>query len=132
MYGVSLRHRDTIDDPLKGSIRNIGLQNFKPRFFALLRAAVACNFKLRAVFREHSRMGRAMPRGLKIFAAFIAGLVAGEGIAIAGYIIATNLFGFFDREGAGAMGTVFVIGPVFAIVLAILFAVIAAKRTKPT
>ena len=73
-----------------------------------------------------------MPRGLKIFAAFIAGLVAGKGIAIAGYILATSLFCFFDREGAGAMGTVFVVGPVLAIVLAILFAVIAATLTKST
>ncbi len=71
-----------------------------------------------------------MPRALKIFLAFIAGLVIGEAIPIIGYILATNFFGLFDRDGGGAMGAIFILGPLLAITLAIVFAVIAAAKTK--
>lgn len=71
-----------------------------------------------------------MPRGLKIFLAFIAGLVAGEALPIIGYIIATNFFGFFDREGAGAMGAIFILGPLLAVTFAIIFAVVVARKTR--
>lgn len=71
-----------------------------------------------------------MPRGLKIFLAVIAGLVAGEASAIIGYILATNFFGLFDRDGGGAMGAIFILGPLLAVTLAIVFAVIVAARTR--
>jgi hypothetical protein len=71
-----------------------------------------------------------MPRFLKIFLAIIAGLVIGEGIAIVGYILATNFFGLFDRDGGGAMGAIFIIGPLLAVICAILFAVVVAARTR--
>jgi hypothetical protein len=71
-----------------------------------------------------------MPRFLKIFLAIIAGLVIGEGIAIAGYILATNLFGVFDRDGGGAMGAIFIIGPLLAVICAIVFAIVVAARTR--
>jgi hypothetical protein len=71
-----------------------------------------------------------MPRFLKIFLAIIAGLVTGEGIAIVGYILATNFFGVFDRDGGGAMGAIFIIGPLLAVICAILFAIIVAVRTR--
>lgn len=73
-----------------------------------------------------------MPRFLKIFLAIIAGLVVGEAIPIIGYILATNYFGLFDRDGGGAMGAIFIFGPLLAIVCAILFAVVVARRTRVT
>jgi len=71
-----------------------------------------------------------MPRFLKIFLAVIAGLVVGEAIPIIWYILATNYFGVFDRDGGGAMGAIFLMGPLCAVVCAIIFAVVVAKRTK--
>jgi len=68
-------------------------------------------------------------RALKIFGAFVAGLVIGEAIPIIWYIVATNYFGVFDRDGGGAMGAIFIAGPMLAIVLAIILAVITAIRT---
>lgn len=68
-----------------------------------------------------------MPRFLKIPLAF----VAGEAVAIGGYILATNFFKLFDRDGGGAMGAIFLLGPVCAVVCAIIFGVIVARRTKP-
>ena len=71
-----------------------------------------------------------MPRSLKIFLAIIAGLIVGEAVAIVGYILATNFFGLFDRDGGGAMGAIFILGPMLAIMLAIVFAIVAARRTR--
>ena len=71
-----------------------------------------------------------MPRGLKIFLAVIAGLIVGEAIPIVWYILATNYFGMFDRDGGGAMVAIFLMGPLCAVVCAIIFGVIVAKRTK--
>jgi hypothetical protein len=71
-----------------------------------------------------------MPRFLKIFLAIIAGLVIGEGIAIVGYILATNFFGVFDRDGGGAMGAIFIIGPLLAVICAVVFAIVVAARTR--
>jgi hypothetical protein len=71
-----------------------------------------------------------MPRFLKILLAIIAGLVIGEGIAIVGYILATNFFGLFDRDGGGAMGAIFIIGPLLAVICAVVFAIIVAARTR--
>ena len=45
-----------------------------------------------------------VPRGLKIAVAALAGVIVGEAIAIFGYVLATNYFGLFDRDGGGAMG----------------------------
>ncbi|MES1154788.1 MAG: hypothetical protein ABUL48_00005 [Pseudorhodoplanes sp.] len=66
-----------------------------------------------------------MPRALKIILVFIAGLVAGEGIPILIYIISTNYFGFHDMDGGTAMGTVFMIGPLCAVVVAVIATIIA-------
>lgn len=71
-----------------------------------------------------------MPRFLKIFLAVIAGLVVGEAIPIVWYIVATNYFGLFDRDGGGAMGAVFIMGPLLAVICAVAFAVIVARRTR--
>jgi len=71
-----------------------------------------------------------MPRSLKILLAIIAGLVVGEGASIGYYILATNYFGVFDRDGGGAMGAIFILGPFLALVCAVVFGVIAARRTR--
>jgi hypothetical protein len=71
-----------------------------------------------------------MPRFLKIVLAIIVGLVIGEGIAIVGYILATNFFGLFDRDGGGAMGAIFIIGPLLAVICVIVFAIVVAARTR--
>ena len=70
-----------------------------------------------------------MPRGLKIFIAFVAGLIAGEAIPIVWYILATNYFGLFDRDGGGAMGAIFIMGPIAALICGIIAAIVVARRT---
>jgi hypothetical protein len=71
-----------------------------------------------------------VPRFLKIFLAIVAGLVVGEAIPIVWYILATNYFGLFDRDGGGAMAAIFLLGPLLAVILGIVFAVVTARRTK--
>jgi hypothetical protein len=71
-----------------------------------------------------------MPRFLKIFLAFLAGLVLGEAIAILWYILATNYFGLFDRDGGGAMGAIFIAGPILALILGTIAAIVAARRSR--
>jgi hypothetical protein len=71
-----------------------------------------------------------MPRFLKIFLAFLLGLAVGEALPVIWYILATNYFGMFDRDGGGAMAAIFIMGPLLAIILAIVFAVIVARRTR--
>lgn len=70
-------------------------------------------------------------RALKIIGAFLAGLVIGEAIPICGYLIAVSYMGVFDRDGGGAMGAIFILGPMVAIVTGIILAVIVAIRTRP-
>ena len=47
--------------------------------------------------------------------AFVAGLLAGEALVVVGYIVATNWFGLADFDGGGAMGAIFVLGPLVGI-----------------
>lgn len=70
-----------------------------------------------------------MSRGAKIFLAFLGGLIAGEAIPIVWYIAATNYFGMMDRDGGGAMGAIFILGPMLGIFLAITGAIVTAVRT---
>ncbi len=69
-------------------------------------------------------------RGLKIFLAFLAGLILGEAIPIVWYILATNYFGLFDRDGGGAMGAIFILGPILALACGIVAAIFVARRTR--
>lgn len=71
-----------------------------------------------------------MPRDPKILFAFRAGLVAGEAIPIIWYILATNYFGLVDRDGGGAMGAIFIIGPLCALLVGTIAAIVVARRTK--
>ena len=70
-----------------------------------------------------------MPRFLKIFLAFLFGLVVGEAIPIIWYILATNYFGLFDRDGGGAMGAIFIMGPIAGLLLGIVVAIVTIRRT---
>ncbi len=70
-----------------------------------------------------------MGRGFKIFLVFLAGLIVGEAIPIVWYIIATNYFGVFDRDGGGAMGAIFLMGPMLALLLGTVAAIVTARRT---
>lgn len=71
-----------------------------------------------------------MGRGFKIFLGFVAGLIIGESIPIIGYIIATNFLGVFDRDGGGAMGAIFILGPICAFFTAIILAIVVARRAS--
>ncbi len=72
-----------------------------------------------------------MPRFLKILLAFFAGLIAGWATPIVWYIVATNYFGLFDRDGGGAMGAIFIMGPILALIVGSGAAIVTAVRTKP-
>jgi hypothetical protein len=68
-------------------------------------------------------------RGFKIFLAFLLGLIVGEAIPIVWYIVATNYFGIFDRDGGGAMGAIFLMGPIVALLVGTIAAIVTARRT---
>jgi hypothetical protein len=70
-----------------------------------------------------------VPRFIKILFAFLAGLIVGEAIPIVWYIVATNYFGLFDRDGGGAMGAIFIMGPVLAVLVGTVAAIVTAVRT---
>jgi hypothetical protein len=70
-----------------------------------------------------------MNRGFRICLAFLAGLVVGEAIPIVWYILATNYFGLHDRDGGGAMGAIFIIGPILALLCGTVAAIVTAIRT---
>ena len=70
-----------------------------------------------------------MPRFLKILLAFLAGLIVGEAIPIVWYVVATNYFGLFDRDGGGAMGAIFIIGPILALLCGTIAVIVTAIRT---
>jgi hypothetical protein len=71
-----------------------------------------------------------MPRFLKILLAFLLGLIVGEAIPIVWYILATNYFGLFDRDGGGAMGAIFIMGPILALIVGTIAAIVTAMKTK--
>lgn len=71
-----------------------------------------------------------MPRFLKILLAFLGGLIVGEAIPIIWYIVATNYFGMHDRDGGGAMGAIFIMGPLLALLIGTIAAIVVARRTS--
>ena len=71
-----------------------------------------------------------MPRFLKILLAFVLGLIVGEAIPIVWYILATNYFGLLDRDGGGAMGAIFIMGPILALIVGIIAAIVTAVKTR--
>jgi hypothetical protein len=70
-----------------------------------------------------------MPRFLKIILACLAGLIVGWAIPVVWYIAATNYFGLHDRDGGGAMGAIFIMGPIAALLLATIAAIVTIRRT---
>jgi hypothetical protein len=71
-----------------------------------------------------------MKRGFKIFLALVAGLIVGQAIPILWYILATNYFGLVDRDGGGAMGAIFIMGPILALLLGVTAGVVTAMRAR--
>ena len=61
--------------------------------------------------------------------AFVAGLIVGWALPIVWYILATNYFGLFDRDGGGAMGAIFIMGPIAGLLLGIVVAIVTIRRT---
>lgn len=70
-----------------------------------------------------------MPRFIKIILAFLAGLIVGWAIPVVWYIAATNYFGLHDRDGGGAMGAIFIMGPIAALLFATIAAIVTVRRT---
>jgi hypothetical protein len=71
-----------------------------------------------------------MPRFLKIVLVFLAGLIVGWAIPIVWYIAATNYFGLHDRDGGGAMGAIFIMGPILALIVGVIAAIVTAVKTR--
>ncbi len=61
---------------------------------------------------------------------FVLGYVVGHAGVLLIYILMTTYGGMFDRDGGGAMGAIFVLGPMAGVVLGIIGAVIAARTRK--
>lgn len=71
-----------------------------------------------------------MSRPIRALLAFLAGLVLGWGLVVGAYIVATGWLGYFDRDGGGAMGAIFVLGPMLGVLLGIALALFAALRGR--
>jgi MFS family permease len=71
-----------------------------------------------------------MPRFLKVVLAFLLGLIAGWAIPVVWYIVATNYFGLIDRDGGGAMGAIFIMGPILALIVGTVAAIVTAIKTR--
>lgn len=59
---------------------------------------------------------------------FLGGFLAGMLMSLGGYIIATSVFGMFDRDGGGAMGAIFIIGPFLGLILGTIVASLVFRR----
>jgi hypothetical protein len=71
-----------------------------------------------------------MGKFLAVVGGFVAGFIVGWCTALLGYLAATNIFGFFDRDGGGAMATAFVIGPFLGIIIGVVGAILVALRMR--
>ena len=74
-----------------------------------------------------------MGRGCLALAAFGGGFVGGYVLSFAVYVFFTGALGWFDREGAWAMGVAFTIGPFVGLVCGAGLALwaLAAGRSEP-
>ncbi|MFZ1682069.1 MAG: hypothetical protein WAT70_13705 [Rhizobiaceae bacterium] len=66
----------------------------------------------------------------RIILGFVLGYIAGHATPVIGYILMTSFGGLFDRDGGGAMGAIFILGPMAGLVGGIAGAVIAARTAK--
>jgi hypothetical protein len=69
-----------------------------------------------------------MITALLTFLGFLGGFLAGMLLSLGGYIIATSVFGMFDRDGGGAMGAIFIIGPFLGLILGTIVASLVFRR----
>lgn len=69
-----------------------------------------------------------MNRGCLALLGFLGGAVAGWGVCLLGYIVATAWFGHHDFEGATGMGTAFIIGPFVGLLTGIAAALWLGRR----
>jgi hypothetical protein len=72
-----------------------------------------------------------MGRALTLLLAFLGGAVVGYLACLGVYIAASSAGLTDDREGALAMGVIFMIGPAVALVCGIAAAAVAARRGRP-
>lgn len=71
-----------------------------------------------------------MAKAFKIILAFIAGLVVTWGATVAAGVGYMNYFKIFDRDGGGAMGLIFIIGPFCGVIGGMIAAVITARKLR--
>jgi hypothetical protein len=69
-----------------------------------------------------------MVTALQTFLGFLGGFLAGMLMSLGGYIIATSVFGVFDRDGGGAMGAIFIIGPFLGLILGTIVGILVFRR----
>ena len=69
-----------------------------------------------------------MKRVLFAFLAFVGAVIAGYVACFLVYIFCTSVLGWFDREGAWAMGVAFGIGPFVALLCGVVAAIIVIVR----
>ena len=62
--------------------------------------------------------------------AFFLALVITWAAAVGYYVLGTSLHWFFDRDGGGAMATMFVIGPGLGVLVGLLCAVVVAVKAR--
>ncbi|MBK8456370.1 MAG: hypothetical protein IPL47_04000 [Phyllobacteriaceae bacterium] len=67
----------------------------------------------------------------RIILGFVLGYLAGHASSVLGYIVMTNYGGLFDRDGGGAMGAIFILGPALGLVGGVVGAIIARATRKP-
>lgn len=70
-----------------------------------------------------------MTRGVATGLGCLVGAGVAYVVAIGIYIFCTAVLGWYDREGGWAMGVVFTVGPVFALVVGIVTAVVVSRRS---
>lgn len=66
----------------------------------------------------------------RIILGFILGYLAGHASSVLGYIVMTTWGGMFDRDGGGAMGAIFILGPMLGVAGGIAGAIIAHSTGK--
>ena len=62
--------------------------------------------------------------------AFLATFVATWLVTLGVYIVATSLGWLFDRDGGLAMGMIFIMGPIFGLVLGLVAAIVVSVRLR--
>lgn len=64
------------------------------------------------------------------FLAFLAAFVATWLVTLGVYIVATSLGWLFDRDGGIGMSMIFIMGPIFGLVLGLVAAIVVGVRLR--